>query len=75
MTSRHPISTSFRGLTGCQRDPRGYGCHIISGQGTTDCDANFIHGDDAMPLTHLDVFDFFEDPSGKINHFIGNGNV
>ena len=40
-----------------------------------DCDANFIDGDDAIPLTPLDVFDFLEDPSGKIDHLIGNGNV
>ena len=38
-------------------------------------DANFIDGDDAVPLTHLDVSDFFEDPSGKIDHLIGNGNI
>ena len=48
---------------------------LISGQGTMDCDSNFIDGDNAMPLTHLDVFDFFEDPSGKINHLIGNDNI
>ena len=40
-----------------------------------NCDANFIGGDDAVPLTHLNAFDFFEDPSGKIEHLIGNDNV
>ena len=25
--SRHPISIDFRELTGCQRDPRDFGCH------------------------------------------------
>lgn len=37
--------------------------NFISGQGTTDCDANFINGDNedhAMPLTNLNAFDFFE---------------
>ena len=49
--------------------------NFISGQGTMDCDANFIDGDDMVPLTHLDVSDFFEDPGGKIDHLVGNGNV
>ena len=40
-----------------------------------DCDANFIDGDDATPLTHLDVYDFFEDPRGKIDHLICNSIV
>ena len=40
-----------------------------------DCEPNFIDGDDAMSLTHLDVSNFFEDPSGKIDHLIGNGTV
>ena len=40
----------------------------------TNYDANFIDGDDA-PLTHLNVSDFFEDPSGNNDHLIGNGNV
>ena len=38
-------------------------------------DDNFINNDGAMPLTHFDIFDFFEDPSGKIDHLIGDGNV
>ena len=29
--------------------------NFISGQGTMDCDANFIDGDDAVPLTQLDL--------------------
>ena len=37
--------------------------NFIDGQDTTDCDSNFINGDDAIPLTHLDVSDFFEDLS------------
>ena len=48
--------------------------NFIGGQGTMDCDVNFIDGYDAVPLTHLDVPDFFEDLSGKIDHLIGNGN-
>ena len=49
--------------------------NFIGGQDIMDCDANFIDGDDAVLLTHFGVSDFFEDPSGKINHWIGNGNV
>ena len=32
-------------------------------------------GTTVIPLTHFDIFDFFEDPSGKIDHLIGDGNV
>ena len=49
--------------------------NFIGGQGKMDCDANFIDGDDAVLLTHLDVSDFFEDPNEKIDHLIGNDNV
>ena len=49
--------------------------NFTGGQGTMDCDANVIDADDVVPLTHLDVSDFFEDPSGKIDHLINNGNV
>ena len=49
--------------------------NFISGQGIIDCDVNFIDGDDAVLLTHLDVSDFFEDSSGKIDHLMSNGNV
>ncbi|PIN02180.1 hypothetical protein CDL12_25310 [Handroanthus impetiginosus] len=34
-----------------------------------DNDANDID------IAHLDVVDFFEDPEGKIDHLIGDGNV
>ena len=36
---------------------------------------NFIDGDNLVDLTHLEVLDFFENPSGKIDHLIGDGNV
>ena len=64
--------------------------NFINGQGTMDpndpyqvslqeannkIDDNFIDNDGAIPLTHFDIFDFIEDPSGKIDHLIGNGNV
>ena len=29
----------------------------------------------SIPLTHFDISYFFEDPSEKIDHLIGNGNV
>ena len=44
-------------------------------EATNEIDDNFIDNDDAIPLTHFDFFDFFEDPSGKIDHLIGDGNV
>ena len=28
-----------------------------------------------VDITHLDVFDFFDDPNGKIDHLIGDGDV
>ena len=31
--------------------------------------------DGVISLTHFDIFDFFEDLSGKIDHIIGDGNV
>ena len=35
----------------------------------------FFDDDGAILLKHFDVYDFFEDPSGKIDHLIGDGNV
>ena len=55
--------------------------NVINGQGTMDpddpyqvslqesnyqIDENFIDNDGVIPLTHFDIFDFFEDPSGKL---------
>ena len=40
-----------------------------------DPDDTFFDDDGAVPLKHFDVFYFFEDPSGKIDHLIGDGNV
>ena len=40
-----------------------------------DHDDSFFDDDGAVPLKHFDVSDFFEDPSGKIDHLIGDGNV
>ena len=54
--------------------------NFINGQGTIDhdnpyqvslqeannqIDDNFIDNDGAIPLTHFDISDFFDDPSGK----------
>ena len=47
--------------------------NYIGSQSTTNCD--FMDGDEALPLTHLNVFDFFEDPSRKFDHLIGNDDV
>ena len=64
--------------------------NFINGQGTMDpddpyqvslqeannqIDDNFIDNDGAIPLTHFDISDFFEDSSGKIDHLIGDDNV
>ena len=38
-------------------------------------DDNFIDNDGVIPLTHFDIFDFFEDLSEKIDHLIGDDNV
>ena len=38
-------------------------------------DDNFIDNDGAIPLTHFDISDFFEDPSGKSDHLIDDDNV
>ena len=40
-----------------------------------DPDDPFFDDDGAVSLNHFDVFDFFEDPSEKIDHLIGDGNV
>ena len=36
---------------------------------------NFIDSDGSVDLTHLDVSNFFENPNGKIDYLIGDGNV
>ena len=40
-----------------------------------EVEMNFIDGDCPKNLAYLDVSDFFENPSGKIDHLIGDGNV
>lgn len=40
-----------------------------------DYEINFIDGDEAPPLTHLNISNVFEDSSGKIGHLTGNGDV
>ena len=40
-----------------------------------DPDDHFFDDDGAVPLKHFDVYDFFEDLSGKIDHLIGDDNV
>ena len=44
-------------------------------KGKDKIETNLINGDDSVDITHLDVFDFFEDPNGKIDHLIGDGNA
>ncbi|KAK4399936.1 hypothetical protein Sango_1099700 [Sesamum angolense] len=40
-------------------------------------ETNFVddESDGYIDMTHLDVADFFADPNGKIDHFIGDGSV
>ena len=38
-------------------------------------DDNFIDNDGAIPLTHFDISNFFEVPTGKFDHLIDDGNV
>ena len=40
-----------------------------------EVEMNFIDSDGPMDLTHLDVSNFFENPNGKIDHLIDDGNV
>lgn len=40
-----------------------------------EVEISFIDGDGSINITYLDVLDFFEDPSGKIDHLVGNENV
>ena len=45
--------------------------NFIDGKDTMDPDDPFFDDDGAVPLKHFDVYDFFEDPSGKIDHLLG----
>ena len=36
---------------------------------------NFIDNDGSVDLIHLDVSYLFENPNGKIDHLIGDGNI
>ena len=45
------------------------------GSVTMDPNDPFFDDDDAVPLKHFDVSNFFEDPNGKIDHLIGDGNM
>ena len=38
-------------------------------------DDNCIDNDGVIPLTYFDISNFFEDPSEKIDHLIGDDNV
>ena len=47
----------------------------LKDKGKEKIETNLINGDDPVDITHLDVSDFFEDPTSKIEHLIGDGNV
>ena len=40
-----------------------------------EVEMNFIDSDGQVDLTHLNVLDFLENPNGKIDHLIDDGNV
>ena len=47
---------------------------LIKGKGKK-VEMNFIDSDGPVDLTHLEVSDFCENPNGKIDYLIGDGNV
>ena len=49
--------------------------NFIDGKDTMGSDDPFFDDDGAVPLKHFDVYDFFDDPSGKIYHLIGDDNM
>ena len=49
--------------------------NFIDEKDTMDPDDPSFGDDGTVPLKHFDVSYFFEDPSGKIDHLIGDGNV
>ena len=49
--------------------------NFINEKDTIDPDDLFFDDDGAVHLKHFEVSDFFEDPSGKIDHLIGDDNV
>ena len=55
-------------------DPDGP-CQISLQEDKSQIDDNFLDNDYAIPLTHFDIYNFFEDSSGKIDHLIGDGNM
>ena len=49
--------------------------NFIDRKYTMDPDDPFFDDDGTIPLKHFDISDFFEDPSEKIDHLIGDDNV
>ena len=49
--------------------------NFIDGKDTMDPDDPFFDNDGVIPLKHFNVLYFFEDPKGKIDHLIGDGNM
>ena len=47
----------------------------LNEKGKEKIETNLINGDNPVDITHLDVSYFFEDPNGKIDQLIGDGNV
>lgn len=45
---------------------KGIVINFIDDQGITDYDVNFIDGDDALPLIHLNLSEFFKDSMEKL---------
>ena len=49
--------------------------NFIDEKDTMGPDDPFFDDDGAVPLKHFDVYDFFDDPSGKIDPLIGDDNM
>ena len=67
------IETNFINVQGTMDHDDPY--QVSLQEANNQIDDNFIDNDGAIPLTHFNISDFFEDPSIKIVHLIGDGNV
>ena len=71
-TAKHLVDLYLASMKGKDKQIE---TNFIYGKDTMDPDDPFLDNDGAVPLKHFDVYDFFEDPSGKIDHLIGDDNV
>ena len=67
------IETNFINAQGTMNPDDPY--QVSLQEANNQIDDSFIDNDGAIPLTHFVISNFFEDPSGKIDHLIGADNV